>query len=95
MLSLHKHTLSQREKHALQMTSNFNILSHFVFFVISNVTVHLVKLIVFSFCSVLFLYLYGEIVEYICYVLHAIAPILDYRAQGSGADPGSWQSACR
>jgi len=30
------------------------------------VTVHLVKLIVFSFCSVLFLYLYGEIVEYIC-----------------------------
>jgi len=22
-------------------------------------------------------------------------PILDYGAQGSGADPGSWQSACR
>jgi len=22
-------------------------------------------------------------------------PVLDYRAQGSGADPGSWQSACR
>jgi len=22
-------------------------------------------------------------------------PVHDYRAQGSGADPGSWQSACR